>query len=230
MRLEDIRIDGGTQPRKTINENVVQEYAEEMDDGAIFPPVDVFFDGVDHWLADGFHRYHAHRRLLHNDIVAEIHKGTRRDAVLYSAGANADHGMRRTNTDKRRSVTALLEDGEWSQWSDREIARRCRVSNRMVGNVRSEVITVNDSQLDSSPRTYKDKHGNTSTMDTANIGKSDQPHEPLPQSPELPTLGPPADGLQYARMAIANLERIQSNDIERGAALTTVSAWIEERI
>ena len=28
------------------------------------------------------------------------------------------------NADKRRAVVALLEDPEWSAWSDREIARR----------------------------------------------------------------------------------------------------------
>lgn len=29
------------------------------------------------------------------------------------------HEMRRTNEDKRRAVRVLLEDAEWSQWSDR---------------------------------------------------------------------------------------------------------------
>jgi hypothetical protein len=30
--------------------------------------------------------------------------------------------------DKRQAVTKLLSDDEWSHWSDREIARQCRVS------------------------------------------------------------------------------------------------------
>ena len=36
----------------------------------------------------------------------------------------------------------------------------------------------------------------------------------------------PSNGLQYAAMAIANLEKIQPNDTERAAALEKVSAWI----
>ena len=71
-------------------------------------PVVVFHDGVDHWLADGFHRYHASRRIEALESVAEVRTGTRRDAVLYSVGANASHGQRRTNADKRRAVMTLL--------------------------------------------------------------------------------------------------------------------------
>lgn len=56
-----IRIDGGTQARESINQEAVQEYAEAIAQGATFPPVTIFFDGAEPWLADGFHRYHAHR-------------------------------------------------------------------------------------------------------------------------------------------------------------------------
>jgi hypothetical protein len=59
INILNIRIDGGTQPRQEINYEVVKDYAELMREGVAFPPVTVFFDGVDYWLADGFHRYHA---------------------------------------------------------------------------------------------------------------------------------------------------------------------------
>jgi hypothetical protein len=52
----------------------------------------------------------------------------RRDALLFSVGANAIHGHRRTNEDKRRAVDVLLNDPEWRVWNDSEIARRCGVS------------------------------------------------------------------------------------------------------
>ena len=35
----------------------------DMKDGDIFPPLDTTFDGVTHWLVDGFHRYHAYKIL-----------------------------------------------------------------------------------------------------------------------------------------------------------------------
>jgi len=66
----------------------------------------------------------------------------------------------------------LLEDEEWSQWSDREIARQCAVSDRFVNKMRAESVTANGSQSEPPPpRTYTTKHGTTATMNTSNIGK-----------------------------------------------------------
>jgi hypothetical protein len=52
-------------------------------------------------------------------------------------GANAAHGLRRTNADKRRGAQTLLRDEEWSQWSDREIARQCNAGPHLVAEIRS---------------------------------------------------------------------------------------------
>jgi hypothetical protein len=167
LALVQIRTDGGTQPRESINADVVNEYADDMRNGAQFKPVIVFYDGSDYWLADGFHRVAAARQIGAASISAEVHQGSRRDAILYSAGANADHGLRRTNADKRRSVLLLLRDAEWSQWSDREIARRCAVGNKMVSDLRNS-ICVNDTDK---PTTRKvERNGATYTQNTTNIG------------------------------------------------------------
>jgi hypothetical protein len=50
------------------------------------------------------------------------------DALLYSISSNAEHGLPRSNADKRKAVRLLLADAEWGQWSDRESARHCQVS------------------------------------------------------------------------------------------------------
>jgi hypothetical protein len=92
---------------------------------------------------------------------------TRRDAVLFSFGANSAHGLQRTNDDKRRAVTTLLTDADWAKWADREIARRCGVDHRFVASVKTSLGTV-----PSEPRTYTTKHGTVSTMNTGNIGKA----------------------------------------------------------
>jgi hypothetical protein len=81
-------------------------------------------------------------------------------------GANESHGLRRTNEDKRRAVVTLLNDEEWSGWSNREIARKCGVSDPFVMQIRSSLLTVS-----SEPRTFTTKHGTVATMNTANIGK-----------------------------------------------------------
>jgi len=58
------------------------------------------------------------------------------DALLYSISSNAAHGLPRSNADKRKAVRLLLADAEWGQWSHREIARRCQVSQWFVSRLR----------------------------------------------------------------------------------------------
>lgn len=167
LELKAIRIDGGTQSRAAINPAAISEYAEAMRDGASFPAPVVFHDGADHWLADGFHRFHAFMMNGSDAADFEVRQGTRRDAILYSAGANASHGLRRNRDDKRRAVSTLLADEEWSKWSDREIARRCGVGADLVGAVRKSILSENDSMN----RTFvHHKTGQPTTMQTASIG------------------------------------------------------------
>ena len=97
LNLSAIIIDKGTQSRAQISEETVSDYAEAMQAGDQFPPITVFHDGVDYYLADGFHRLHAAQRLGKASIQAEVKTGTLRDAILFSLGANDKHGLRRSN-------------------------------------------------------------------------------------------------------------------------------------
>lgn len=47
-------------------------------------------------------------------------------------------GVVRTNEDKRKAVETLLEDPEWSQWCDSEIAKHAGVSAPFVKKIREE--------------------------------------------------------------------------------------------
>jgi len=146
VNIDLIRQDGGTQARECMNPEAIQEYASSMSEGAEFPPVILFFDGQVYWLGDGFHRVAAARQAKQKAIQAEVHDGGFREALLFAVGANANHGLRRTNADKRRAVSRLLDDPEWGQWSDREISRRCGVSNQFVSNLRAERVSTVDTK------------------------------------------------------------------------------------
>lgn len=142
LGIDQIRIDGGTQSRAHLNESAVAEYAEALTDGVKLPDVAVYFDGSEYWLADGFHRYFAHKKIGALTIGAEIRGGSRRDAVLHSVGANTAHGLRRTNDDKRRAVETLVSDSEWGKWTDREIAKACGVSHPFVASIRTPQVAI----------------------------------------------------------------------------------------
>ena len=109
IALADIRIDGETQSRARLDDEVVAEYAEAYGAGKSLPPVILYFDGSSYWLADGFHRYFGRKHGDFSDVEAEVRAGTRRDAILYSVGANAHHGLRRSNEDKRRAVATQMQ-------------------------------------------------------------------------------------------------------------------------
>ena len=165
LKIAVLRMDGATQPRAELDVGVIDEYAADLENGAAFPPVCVFLDGKDYWLADGFHRVKAYEKRGKRKIQAEVHQGSQRDVILFSVGANAEHGQRRTNADKRRAVQTLLEDEEWEKWSNREIAKRAGVSEFLVRDMRPPGC---DSIADA-PR-QATRNGTTYEMNTANIG------------------------------------------------------------
>lgn len=176
IQIQGIRRDGGTQPRARLDPETLETYRRSLDEGVQFPPVTLFYDGESYWLADGFHRVKAHELAERKEIAAEVKVGTRRDAILYSAGANATHGLRRSNADKRRVVETLLVDPEWRQWSDREIASRCHVSHPFVGQLRQELErqraeTAGPNSSEPAPRLAQ-RGGKTYTVDVRNIGSS----------------------------------------------------------
>ncbi|MGR3279302.1 hypothetical protein ACSYAD_30005 [Acaryochloris marina NIES-2412] len=169
LSLDRITLDPEIQPRQQLSQKVVAEYAEAMTQGATFPPVIVFYDGSKFWLADGFHRIAAKQANGDLEILSERKFGSRREAVLFAAGANATHGLRRTNADKRRVVARLLKDPEWCQMSDNAIAHQCGVSQPFVGKLRQQLLsTYNDFKSTSR------KGADGRIIDVSNIGHNNK--------------------------------------------------------
>lgn len=179
ISVDSIRLDGGTQARHQDDWVAIDEYARAMQEEAQFPPIVVFQNGEpEYWLADGFHRVRAALKAGRTEIAADVREGGKRDAILYAVGANSEHGVRRTNADKRRAVTLLLEDAEWVQWSDGEIARKCGVNQSTVSRIRAELTNA---MHKSQPVIRKGADGRT--INTSNIGKRS---EPEPEPPQMP--------------------------------------------
>jgi ParB-like chromosome segregation protein Spo0J len=136
LELTSIRVDGGTQSRLELNQEVVNEYAEHMKEGGAFPPVVVFQDGSNYWLADGFHRYFATKKNKGKTIKVEVQAGTQEEAVLFSFSANSNRGLRMTAADKRNIVIRMLTSQTWGSWADAAIARHVGITGMTVGRIR----------------------------------------------------------------------------------------------
>lgn len=138
LNINAIRIDGGTQSRDIIDQDTINTYAEAMAAGDKLPDVTVYFNGLDYYLADGFHRFFATKKLGKTSIGCNLVTGTLRDAILFSKGANADNGLHRSNATKRKCVIDMLDDFEWQFWNNAEIAKACRVSAEYVRRIKAE--------------------------------------------------------------------------------------------
>jgi len=139
MNIGALVMDERLQSRTEINEETVSEYADAITAGSDFPPVLVYFDGINYYLTDGYHRLLAHKRAEKVSILCNVVQGTLRDAIFHSTGVNTDHGMRRTHADKRKAVMTLLDDFEWEGMGNGQIAKHCHVSPSFVSELRKGV-------------------------------------------------------------------------------------------
>ena len=178
LNIADIRIDGGTQIRKQLNQDKVDEYAQQMEDGVVFPPITVFFDGSSYWLASGFHRLFGEKKRGSSTIKAVVKNGTIEDATLFALGDNK-HGLNMTAEDYRRSIEIMLKHPKWGEWSNIKIAEWIGTSAMTVGRVKKE-RNIEQPAV----KKFVDKHGNESTMDTSKIGKKVKPQDEPKEEPK----------------------------------------------
>ena len=139
LPLDALVVDGGTQVRSAIDDDVVLEYVDALVGGAQFPPVVVFrADGVD-LLSDGFHRVVAYRKAGRSEIEADVYPGTRDEALWFALGANRTHGQRLSRADKRHAVELAYR--AWPDLSQARIAGQVGCSQQYVSKVRAQLTT-----------------------------------------------------------------------------------------
>jgi len=178
MKIVDVRLDGGTQPRGWLNEETVAGYAEALARGDIFPPARVVYDGTSYWLIDGFHRIAAARRCAWTDFDCSVDAGTLEDAQWRSYSVNAAHGLQRSNEDKRRAIRAALLHPQGGSKSDREIATHVGVSHPTVAVIRAEQVASGKLyQIDPHPRLVR-RNGTVYAQKAAARAASQPPADP----------------------------------------------------
>lgn len=125
------------------NNEVVKEYAERYRDGKKMSPIDVcgthnmgffIFDGHQRFAAMKLAGFTGDTEIMVNVVDARIDQAV---VKWLAAGANTEHGLRRTNEDKRRAVEMALESHP--EQSDRAIADHVGVTAPTVGEVRKRV-------------------------------------------------------------------------------------------
>ncbi len=167
LKIDAIRTDGGTQPRALIDFGAVSDYMDAMADGVEFPPVVVFYDGKEYWLADGFHRVKATYGAELDEIACIVHQGTREDAQWYSFSANKANGLRRTNEDIKRAVESALRHPKAARLSDTKISQHVGCGHSWVSEIRNRIFPERKDK-----RRTVTRNGKTYELDTTKIGQS----------------------------------------------------------
>ena len=197
VKLQDIRLDGGTQFREEIDQNKVKEYAEKMGENASFPALQCTFDGSIYWLWDGFHRYFAWQSLGAKTVEVVYTPGTQEDAQDLALKANNTHGIPRSNETKRRQVEAALAMKRHAKKSDREIAKLCDVSHPFVASIRNP--EVKQKQAENLAK-HMDKKADANVQSGNNSTPEDEPSGNN-STPVAQDYGPSEDELKANELA-----------------------------
>lgn len=192
INLSEIDIDRSVQVRAKLNEETVVEYTEHITaKRPPMPPVVVF--GPDsrgkYFLSEGWHRVAAHRKAGRTAIQATIRDGGWKEALEHALGSNAQHGLRRSNADKRRAVELALK--HWPTWSQSMIADKCGVHVNTVATIKPQVPqnVVPDKIIGKDGKEYP-------ARPPMHHPKRPPPSQP-PEDEEIPTSGkPPSPDVQ----------------------------------
>jgi hypothetical protein len=240
VSLSAIRTDGDTQSRAAISSDTVAEYADAMRDGATFPPITLFHDGSNYWLADGFHRVVASRRFGASEIAADVHIGTREDALWFAIGANKANGIRPNRGDVKHAVELALRT--WPGRSQVEIAAQVGCAQQYVSRLKAEFTTCGE--LTEQPATVTGRDGKTypTTKTKATRVKAEKQAVCAGDDEGRDEQAPPSKeakkqrrddqecrerALRSSQSAIGKLQEIAPDNPHRDEALNDVVRWIK---
>ncbi len=219
LNLERLKV------RASRNQEYIDDIARNMSDGVQYPPINVIVDGQYEYLTDGEHRLLGSIK-AGKRIQVNSKRGTREEAVQAACGANVDHGLRRTNADKREAVKLAMKT--FPGKSDRNIAKICMVNHHLVNDVR---IELNPEELPSVPETAENApptggaRGRTPTHTTRSGGKNGRLR--LAQDAPVST---PAPGPRNATTKVSQKSRNECNAAMAKLVKALISVGLKNRL
>lgn len=109
--FDEITIDRRYQVRNRTDHHTVKAYANAMQAGSEFPPIQLAEIGGRLFLIDGFHRYDAARSIGRTWFDAVVTRMTERDALKASALANLTHGLQLTKAERLNAFKQFIKGG-----------------------------------------------------------------------------------------------------------------------
>lgn len=215
-------------------------------------PITLFRDGS---ILDGRNRYEACNRAKVKPHTEQF-TGNESEAVAFVVSVNLHRrnlteqqrafiaaglaNMRREDTlvpaarQHKQAGESLVppDGGSRPLISAREAAKAMDVSKRSVERARAVQMHAPDLKDKVLSEEMTLSHAADIAAERAKEKREDDPPRAAPKRPTKapkPTLGPPRDGMQFARMAVLQLEQIREDDSERSQAFAFVREWIDAR-
>ena len=187
ISIDKIRMDGGTQVRVMLDDDLIKRYACLMADEQDLDPILLYFDGEQYWLVDGFHRVGAARELGKSTIPAIVKQRSQAQAVWDSLTANGRHGKQLTPADRIAAIKKALRIHP--EYTDRRIAKELMVDNKTVAKYRKELEAVEEIPQQA------DRQGSDGDTYKAKKSTSQEPSKKAPQPTSGATQSEAADDI-----------------------------------
>lgn len=110
LNVDEVILDKDLYPRKEIYWMITYKYVQNMEAGAVFPPITVAYLNGKYVIVDGMHRLSANRKLKRADIDAEVYTGWDRKRIYLEAlKRNTVHGQALSPYELRVAAQKLME-------------------------------------------------------------------------------------------------------------------------
>lgn len=218
LSIDLLRTDGGTQARLSVDQDTVDTYADVLEKEAgewPFGEIDVFHDGSDYFVGDGFHRTLAARRVKRSSVPCRVHQGTAKDAMIFGMTANDNHGLRMSRADKRHCVEWLIDN--MPKMTQEDVASTAGVTSRTVRTILSERKTSG------SPKTAKAGSSNSGSSSSSSSSREVPEHkEDSPAETKRKLRSIIQQHLDRAARAIGDLHEQFPNRAQHNAAVKAI--------
>lgn len=221
VALDRLILDPRVQVRvEGIDLEKVDQYAIVMGEAAAneepypFPPIVVYRERGQLYLADGFHRVEAARVVGYVKLAADVRPGGLAGAIEHAEEANLEHGISLSNEDKKNILHRRLARGAWDKrTSNREIGRAFGVAHTTISRWIAELEQAAQHEGGTNaPVREKRATASGASMDVSGIQKANKKRSPT--------------RLQLKQRALKNLESaveclFRLNLIDQGESLET---------
>ena len=148
LRIDAIRIDGGTQVREQDHPEYAQALADDLANGDLMPPPLVFDDGDNLWMCQGFYRLRAAKACGKDEIECEVREGTLQDAIWAAIPSNREHGLRRSHADIIKVIKMAVQHPNALETTQADLARYLGVARQTVAKYASQARPPVDAATD----------------------------------------------------------------------------------